>query len=156
MGAFTLFFFLFFWKRPCWLAPSPKKKLKKSEHWTLPNRSTSLNQPNCKNKNKCVSYGPPFSVYIHESWTLGKPCGIKGRWCYWELLGEPFGNFMGAHREHDWNKGRSKKAKINFPKTRNPSRVHAESSIYKVHMLIIASLNCKQARPSIVDPTNLV
>jgi hypothetical protein len=64
-------------------------------------------------------------------------------------LGNHLGNFIGAHREHDWNKGPKKKSKNQFPQT----RVHAKSSIYKVYMLIIASLKCKQARTSIVDPT---
>ncbi len=47
-----------------------------------------------------------------------------------QAIGNYLGNFMGAHREHDWNKGGKKKAKINFPKL-DPSRVHAKSSIYK-------------------------
>jgi hypothetical protein len=37
------------------------------------------------------SLWPTFSVYIHESRTLGKPYGIKVR-CYWGLFGEQLGN----------------------------------------------------------------
>ncbi len=62
-----------------------------------------------------LSYGPPFSICIHESWNLGKPYGIKLR-CYWESLGEQLwnlGNPMGTWWEHIWEQG--KKTKITSP-----------------------------------------
>jgi hypothetical protein len=60
------------------------------EYWALLNRSTSLD-PSCKVEPNFLSSWHTFSVYIHESWTLGKPCGIKMR-CYWECLHEQLRN----------------------------------------------------------------
>jgi len=39
-----------------------------------------------------------FSLYIHESWTLGKLYGINLR-CYWEHLGEPHGKILGTRQK---------------------------------------------------------
>jgi hypothetical protein len=65
------------------------------EHWTLRSESTS-SDPQLQNKNKCIHLQPAFSVYIHESWTLGKPYGIKLR-CYWERLKEQIGGTPWEH-----------------------------------------------------------
>jgi hypothetical protein len=66
------------------------------ENWgSLPNRSTSLD-PRSQISNKCALVWATFSVYIHESWTLGKPYGIKGR-CYWEQFEEHLGNLGNLH-----------------------------------------------------------
>jgi len=65
-----------------------------------------------QNRNKCAPLDFAFSVYIHVSWTLGKPYGIIKPRCYWEHIGsnafgnslgtlEPFGNLMGI-REVFW------------------------------------------------------
>jgi hypothetical protein len=64
-----------------------------------------------------LSYGPPFSICIHdESWTLGKPYGIKLR-CYWESLGNNFGTW-GTPWEQDentfGNKGKNNFVEFNF------------------------------------------
>jgi hypothetical protein len=50
--------------------------------------------PQLQNINNCTPTGFTFSVYIHGSWTLGKPYGTKPR-CYWEQLGE-----------HIWEQGK--------------------------------------------------
>jgi hypothetical protein len=68
------------------------------EHWALPNGNTSLD-PQLQNKTNELPQQPTFSVYIHESWTLGKPYGIKLR-CYWERIREQLGN-LGTSREHN-------------------------------------------------------
>jgi hypothetical protein len=61
--------------------------------------SSSLD-PSCKIETNGALNKPTLSVfYIHESWTLGKPYGIKVR-CYCECLGskqlEILGNLMGT------------------------------------------------------------
>jgi hypothetical protein len=89
--------FLFFQRSQYWLAHQ-------QFFWNIghsPNRSTSLD-PQLQNINNCTPTGFTFSVYIHGSWTLGKPYGTKPR-CYWEHLGERilehFENLMGTHWE---------------------------------------------------------
>jgi hypothetical protein len=68
--------------------------------------------PELQNRNECAPLDFSFSVYIHVSWTLGKPYGIIKPRCYWEHIGsnafgnslgtlEPFGNLMGI-REVFW------------------------------------------------------
>jgi hypothetical protein len=74
-----------------------------------PNRSTSSDR-HLQQRNKCAPYDVPFSVYIHESWTLGKPYGIKVR-CYWERLGNNLGRPLGTHREHH----RNQETKLKLP-----------------------------------------
>jgi hypothetical protein len=65
---------------------------------TPPPIEAPLCTPTSKIEINMLSYGPPFSTCIHESWSLGKPYGIKLR-CYWESLGEQLrnlGNPMGT------------------------------------------------------------
>jgi hypothetical protein len=92
----------------------------RSQYWHGPNRSTSFD-PQLQNINSCTPIGFTFSVYIHGSWTLGKPYGTKPR-CYWEHLGERirehFENLMGTHWEQVKN-------------TKNPSP-HAPSERKKL------------------------
>jgi hypothetical protein len=87
------------------------------EHWALPSKSTSLDC-SCKMEINVLPSAPTFSVYIHESWTLGKPC-------YWDksnvLLGTSWGttwelgNLIWTSWAHDENT-------LGTPKTqRNPS-----------------------------------
>jgi hypothetical protein len=63
--------------------------------------------PSHKNKNKCAALWPTFSFYIHESWTLGKPYGIKLR-CHWEQL-ENLGILMWTWWEHIGNEKKEAK-----------------------------------------------
>jgi len=88
------------------------------EFWTLLNGSTSLD-PHLQNMNKCISQQPTFLVYLHESWTVGKPYEIKLK-CYWKRLkgitwelGEPQNNMMRTCWEHIGNK--EEKQKITPP-----------------------------------------
>ncbi len=67
---------------------------------TLPTKSMSLD-PQPQNKNKCATLWAAFSVYIYESWTLGKLYGINLK-CYWQCLQEQFGylgNMMGTMKK---------------------------------------------------------
>ncbi len=100
------------------------------EHWGLPYWSTSLDLK-LQNRYKWTPQQPTFSVYIRESWTLGKPYQIKLR-CYWECITEQLGNLrnlketmLGTH----WEQGRPKK-KDSTPKRKNqcPSWVYAGTS----------------------------
>jgi hypothetical protein len=68
--------------------------------WPTTNRSAYLD-PSCqKKRNKCVPMWLTFSVYIRESWTLGKPYGIKTK----VLLGTSWGTTWRT----DWEKGGKK------------------------------------------------
>jgi hypothetical protein len=132
--AHNSFFFFFFWKEPYSLAHQQK-------HLSI-ERSPNVGNPfgpRLQNRNKCIPKQFTFSVYIHESWTLGKPYGIKLR-CYWECLREQLGNLRnleGTQWEHVENtlEQRRKNKKIT-PHTwphpqkekQGPSRVHAEPS----------------------------
>ncbi len=85
MGA-LITFFCFFWKSHI--------------HWPINESLGTLSTPQwehlfgppVQNRNKCAPLHFSFLVYIHGSWTLGKPR------CYWEHLGECiweyFGNLM--------------------------------------------------------------
>jgi hypothetical protein len=74
-----------------------------------------------------LSYGPPFSVCIDESWTLGKPYGIKLR-CYWESLGNNFGTW-GTPWEQDGNTfGNKRKNKNNLPPPPNRKKLNPLSA----------------------------
>jgi len=69
------------------------------------------------------SHWPTFSVYIHESWTLGKPYGIKLR-CNCKRLKEQFENLRNPLRtwwEHIRNRGEKNK-KITPPTHPTPPR----------------------------------
>ncbi len=46
-------------------------------------------------------------LFQYESWTLGKPYGIKPR-CYWESLGNNFGTW-GTPWEHIWEQEKKQK-----------------------------------------------
>jgi hypothetical protein len=95
MGAPTLFFFFFYLKGGTLIGPSP---LFFETLGTPPTIEVPLWTPSSKIEINILSYGPPFSVCIDVSWTLGKPYGIKLR-CYWESLGEQLqnlGNPMGT------------------------------------------------------------
>ncbi len=94
---------------------SLKKKKKSHIHWPIINFFWNIGLSLMKaplwtqlqNTDKCIPTWPSFSVYIHGSWTLGRPYGVKPR-CYWEHLGdsilEHFGNMMGTrHRSDIWN-----------------------------------------------------
>jgi hypothetical protein len=106
-------FFSFFWKGPYILiGPSPIFL----EHWALFPIDAPLWTPSHKNKNKCVAtLLPTFSVYIHESWTLGKAYGIKLS-CHWgENLGEQLENLgilIGTWWEHIENERKKSKKSI--------------------------------------------
>ncbi len=78
MGVLTTFLFL---KEPYWLA----------HHRFF----GTLGIPQLENlfAPMHVPLWPTFFVYIHESWTLGKPYGINLR-CYSKHLGEHFVNLM--------------------------------------------------------------
>jgi hypothetical protein len=92
--------------------------------------------PSCKIKTNVF---PPqqltFSVYIHESWTLGKPYGIKLR-CYWECLREQLGNLGNTMRTCWEHIGTRKQKQKITPRTwphpqkekQGPSWVHAQPS----------------------------
>jgi hypothetical protein len=78
---------------------------------TPPPIEAPLWTPSSKIEINMLSYGPPFSVSIDESWTLGKPYGIKLRY-YSESLGEQLwnlGNPIGTHL------GTREKNKNNLP-----------------------------------------
>jgi hypothetical protein len=78
---------------------------------TPPPIEAPLWTPSSKIEINMLSYGPPFSVSIDESWTWGKPYGIKLR-CYWESLGEQLwnlGNLMGTGWEHIWEQENKQK-----------------------------------------------
>jgi hypothetical protein len=63
-------------------------------------RSISLDL-SCKIEAIVIHKGPPFLVYIHKSWTLGKPYGInKSEVVIRNVLG---GNNLGISWEHDGN-----------------------------------------------------
>ncbi len=90
------------------------------EHWGLPYCSTSLD-PKLQYRNKWTPQQPTFSVYIHESWTLGKPHGIKLR-CYWECITDQLGN-LGNLKGTWWNHVRNTLGtrKIQKKKTPHPT-----------------------------------
>jgi hypothetical protein len=103
------------------------------ECWAaLPNGSTS-SDPGCKIDTNVFPQWLTFSVYIHESWTLGKPYGIKLR-CYWKLLREEIWNLGNLKRtwwEHIGNKeGKQKKTPPTPPHPTTPpkgrNRAHHE------------------------------
>ncbi len=92
-------FFFFIRKELYWLAHQ-------QVFWTLgiPQIEAPLWTPSCKKKkNKYAPLDFTFSVYIHGSWTSGKPYGIKPRcklgtlWgkCIWEHFGR-----LGTWWEH--------------------------------------------------------
>jgi hypothetical protein len=94
---FITFISLFLLKEPYWLAHHQKK------FETLgTSRLKHLFGPTHKIKTNVWS---TFLVYIHESWTLGKPYKINLR-CYlgtswgrtWEV-GEPCGNTLGTRKK---------------------------------------------------------
>ncbi len=105
-GVLITLLIFFFWKEPYSLAHQ-------QIFWTLstpPMEATSLD-PCCKIETNVFPQQLTFSVYIHESWTLGKPYGIKLR-CYWKWFREQLGslgNLKGTH----WNK--EEKTKNNSP-----------------------------------------
>jgi hypothetical protein len=83
----------------------------------------SLWTPICKIGTNVFSQQPTFSIYLHESLTLGKPCGIKLK-CYWKHLkgttwelGELFykKNMMRTCWKHIGNKEGTKKKKKTPP-----------------------------------------
>jgi hypothetical protein len=98
---FCFFVFWFFWG-------------KSHFHWPINNSFGPLSTPQwehlfgpqSQNRNRCAPLHLTFLVYIHGSWTLGKPR------CYWEHVGEciweHFGNLMGTCREHFGNQGEKK------------------------------------------------
>ncbi len=90
------FLFLVFLEGATLIGPSPIFW----KYWSLPNRSTSLESwtPVHKIKTNVPSLWPTFLVYIHWSWTLSKPYGIKLS-CYWECLGN-LRNPLGTWLEH--------------------------------------------------------
>jgi len=88
MGAPTLFLFLLNLKGGTLIGPSP---LFFETLGTPPMIEVPLRTPSSKIEINILCYGLPFSVCIDESWTLGKPYGIKLR-CYWESLGEQLQN----------------------------------------------------------------
>jgi hypothetical protein len=62
------------------------------EHWACSNRITFLD-PQLQNRISCAPLAIIFSFYIHGSWTLDKPYGIKLRW-YWEHVWKCDGNTL--------------------------------------------------------------
>ncbi len=81
------------------------------EHMVHPYRSTSW-KPQLQNSNKCT---PPmtqfFQFTLHESSTLNKPCGIKSKVLFGNVLRNNLGT-LGTSWEHWWehirNKGNQK------------------------------------------------
>jgi len=85
-------FFFFIRKELYWLAHQ-------QFFWTLgiPQIEAPLWTPSCKKKkNKYAPLDFTFSVYIHGSWTSGKPYGIKPRCKLGTLWGNAFENTSGA------------------------------------------------------------
>ncbi len=73
--------------------------------------------PSCTIRNKCPHLLNTFSVYIHQSSTLGKPYGRNLR-CYWEYLEEQLGdlrNHLGIWWEHIGNKEKTQKTPLPHP-----------------------------------------
>ncbi len=75
----------------------------------LPNRSNSLD-PSGKIEIAVHPYGPTFSVYLHENWTLGNPYGKNLR-CYWELLMRELLGNLRNHMRTWWERNGNKKKK---------------------------------------------
>ncbi len=81
-----------------------------------------------------------FSLYIQETWPLGKPCGIKMR-CYMQRFGgqlgnngEPHGNTLGTW----WEQEKKKKYSFSsFPERKklDLSWVHNEPCIGRMELL---------------------
>jgi hypothetical protein len=135
MGHSHLFFkkTRFLVREPTSIGPSPILW----EHCTPLNSSTSLD-PSCKIDTNMLSllsllfqfthmrvelwanyalHQPTFSVYIHESWTLGKAYGIKLR-CDCKHLGEQFENLRNLLRtwwEHIGNGAKTKIENLHPP-----------------------------------------
>jgi len=87
-----------------------------------------LRTPSCKIDTNVFPQQPTFSVYIHESWTLGKPYGIKLR-CHWKLLREQIGNLGNLKRtwwEHIGNKEEKQKKTPPAPPPKGRKRAHHE------------------------------
>jgi len=82
-----------------------------------------------------------FSVYIHESWTLGKPYGINLR-CYWEHLGEPHGKTLGTRQKQ-------KKSLLAPSPPRPPKWVCAEPS-HRLHETVISKIVCHHFWPGLM------
>jgi hypothetical protein len=87
MGVLTLFFF---WRGPYWLAYH--NFFGNIEHAPI---EAPLWTASCKIETNVLPMAYLCRFILHESWTLGKPYGIKVR-CYWERFGgtlwEPHGN----------------------------------------------------------------
>ncbi len=77
----------------------------------LPNRSNSLD-PSGKIEIAVHPYGPTFSVYLHENWTLGNPYGKNLR-CYWELLMRELLGNLRNHMRTWWERNGNKKKNKN-------------------------------------------
>jgi hypothetical protein len=82
-----------------------------------------------------------FSVYIHESWTLGKPYGINLR-CYWEHLGEPHGKTLGTRQKQ-------KKSLLAPSPPSPPKWVWAEPS-HRLHETFISKIVCHHFWPGLM------
>jgi hypothetical protein len=95
MGALITFYFIILF---CFLGKS-------HIHWPINKSFGTLSTPQwehlfgpqSQNRNKCAPLHFTFVVYVHGSWTFGKPR------CYWEHLGERIweylGNLMGTRGE---------------------------------------------------------
>jgi hypothetical protein len=81
--------------------------------------------PQLQNINKYILQHHTFSVYIHESWSSGKPYGIKLRY-YWESFKEPLGNLGNPKRtcwEHIGNKEDKQKITPSTPPQKEKTRL---------------------------------
>jgi hypothetical protein len=89
----TIFYFIL--KESYWLAHQQFLL----EHWACPNISTSLDLQ-VQNKANVLLLEFTFVVHIHESWTLGKPYGIKPRcYCAYVLLATYARTYLGTRRK---------------------------------------------------------
>ncbi len=132
----------FIWPKNWWLANqcgSLKKKKKRrcaGTHELINMNHTmshGLNKyPQLQSNKTCaLPCDPPFSVYLHGSWTLGKPYELNLR-CCWEHLGEQLGNLgnpMGT-----WWLGTRKK---NQKKSLSPHPPHKEKN-WTVHECMLS------------------
>jgi hypothetical protein len=113
MGAFIILFY--FLKKIIFIGPL----IKKLEPWAFLNESPFLD-PQLQNRNKCIPQHHTFLVYIHESWNLGKPYGIKLR-CYWKSFKEQLGN-LGNPKRTCWEHIENKEDKQKITPSTSPQK----------------------------------